>query len=123
MARLSGRASTGTTQSGCAVLGSGCGPRAIWPSIPPFGLLLFDPTIFNFPNMTIIFNLPKIISCPCPYVCRSKYPHQIQPNLSRLAKIGRGFLIDIPSMYSFRFPQNQSVKLEIKMTGEDCRHH
>uniref|UniRef100_A0A0E0G927 F-box domain-containing protein n=1 Tax=Oryza nivara TaxID=4536 RepID=A0A0E0G927_ORYNI len=27
--------------------------------LPPFGLLLFDPTIFNFPNMTTIFNLPK----------------------------------------------------------------
>uniref|UniRef100_A0A0D3H3L9 Uncharacterized protein n=1 Tax=Oryza barthii TaxID=65489 RepID=A0A0D3H3L9_9ORYZ len=40
--------------------------------LPPFGLLLFDPTIFNFPNMTTIFNLPKII--PCPYVCQSKSP-------------------------------------------------
>ena len=45
--------------------------------LPPFDLLLFDPTIFNFPNMTTIFNLPKIILCPCPYICRIKSPHQI----------------------------------------------
>uniref|UniRef100_A0A0E0HUD6 Uncharacterized protein n=1 Tax=Oryza nivara TaxID=4536 RepID=A0A0E0HUD6_ORYNI len=35
--------------------------------LPPFGLLLFDPTIFN---MTTIFNLLKIITCP--YQSKSK---------------------------------------------------
>uniref|UniRef100_A0A0E0ACN9 Uncharacterized protein n=1 Tax=Oryza glumipatula TaxID=40148 RepID=A0A0E0ACN9_9ORYZ len=49
-------------------ISSALSPHALPPRLvrylPPFGLLLFDPTIFNFPNMTTIFNLLKIITCP-----------------------------------------------------------
>nr|AAP54035.1 hypothetical protein LOC_Os10g31280 [Oryza sativa Japonica Group] len=70
-------------------------------------------------KMTTIFNLLKII--PCLYGYQSKSPHQIRQNFSRSAKIGQGFLIHL--IYSFHFPQNQSIKLGIKIIGEDRYHH